>query len=121
MADNQEKTINHYGQLFLLLLATTFGFTRLGLFSMVLLYILPILGIWQLIDFALLWSANGYKKWYSFYICTILAFILFGIFISYSSDNDDDNNNAGNLGSMIGLACYTITIGWVYLLYWRKK
>ena len=113
MLSNSEKMVNHYGQLLLLVLGTVVGVTPLVLF------ILPILGIWQLVDFMILWSENGYKKWYIFYLSAILVFILFGIFIGYFFDSED--NNIANLNSMIGFSYYSIIIAWIFLLHWRKK
>ena len=118
MLSNSEKMVNHYGQLLLLILGTVFGFTPFGMYNMILVLILPILGIWQLVDFIILWSENGYKKWYIFYISAILIFTFFTVFIRYLFGYNDI---IANVYPMIGLACYSIIIACVYLFYWRKK
>ena len=111
MANNLEGTANHYGQLFLLILGTIFGFTPFVIF------ILPFLGVWQIIDFLVLSSANGHKKWHNLYIWAVLVFVFFALGGYIFSENI----KVVNLFTIIGLVYYTIIIAWIYLLYWRKK
>ncbi len=120
MSANLAKNINHYGQLLLLVLASIcciLGATPLMVLSMFLMYFLPILGIWQVIDFIALWAKNGYKKWYSFYIGAMLTFVLL-VLLGYIFHED---NRVVNFATMLGFGCYNIVIAWIYLLYWRKK
>ncbi len=126
MSDNPAKTINYYGQLSLLVLASIFCIlvvTPLMMFSLFLMYLLPILGIWQAIDFVVLWRKNGYKKWYNLYIGAMIGFVLLLAFmlllfsgyipISY-------NAYISNFIIIFIFSCYTVVVAWVYLLKWRK-
>ena len=120
MANNAAKIINHYGQLFLLVSATIFcilGFTPMMVYSLLLMFVLPVLGVWQIIDFLVLSSASGHKKWHNSYICVVLIFLFFAL-IGYTFSDD---SKIVNFYTTIGLIYYTVIIAWIYLLYWRKK
>ncbi len=120
MPDNPAKTINFFGQLSLLVFATIcciLGVTPMLGASIFLLYLLPILGIWQSVDFAVLWAKNGYKKWYSFYIIAMLIFLLLVLLGYYFSDD----HNIVNFRTILGFGCYNIVVAWIYLFYWRKQ
>ena len=126
MSENPAKTINHFGQLSLLVLATICciaGFI-ITPFSMFLMVILPILGIWQLVDFVVLWSKNGYQKWYNWYIGTMIGFVLLlGFILLLFSDyiHNSYNTTISNFHIIIIFSSYNVIVAWVYLLKWRKQ
>ncbi len=120
MSDTPAKNINYFGQLFLLIFATIcciLGFSPLLGASMFLMFLLPTLSVWQIADFGMLWSKNGYKKWYSFYIMAMLIFLLLVLLGYYFSDD----HNIVNFRTILGFCCYNIVVAWIYLFYWRKK
>ena len=117
--DDITEIINYYGQLFLLVWATcclALGLIGLLMVAIFLWYILPVLGIWQAIDFIALWIKQGYKKWYMWYILYICIVLLSLFFASFTK-----NDNVVSIIIFIILVCYSITISWKYLLDWRKN
>ena len=120
MVNNLERRANHSGQLFLLVSATIFcilGFTPMMMYSLLLIYVLPFLGIWQIIDFLVLSSASSHKKWHNLYIWAVLIFVFFALTGYIFSENI----KIVNYFTSLGLVCYSIIIAWIYLLYWRKR
>ncbi len=127
MSDNSAKNINYYGQLVLLVLASIcciLVVTPLMMFSLFLMYLLPILGIWQAIDFVALWRKNGYKKWYNWYIGAMIGFVLllgFVVLLFSGYIPISYNTSVSNFYIILIVSSYTVVVAWFYLLKWRKQ
>ena len=119
MADNPEKTVNHYAQfalLFLIIITCLSFYTPALGFSIILVGLLPLLGIWQLIDFIVLWKINGHEKWYDSYLWAVFVFTLL-VLLGYVFSN----TKIVNIFTIQLVIYYSVVIASVYLFYWRKN
>ncbi len=101
---NSNQKANYYGQLALIiaspLAAVFFSIDKVLMVFMSLAVPLPILGVWQILDFVILWRNYGYKKWYGIYLLLLSV----AIFMFFS--------NAGFLFAVV----YTWFLACIYLV-----
>ncbi len=82
--------INYYGQLTLIFVCFVCGATLV--YSMLLIVLLPLLGLWQIIDFIALWLNTGYQKWYSVYLILFCVGAI-TLYITFVLPNNTKDHN----------------------------
>ncbi len=109
----EEQKVNYYGQLIMIIICFLLLISVTSSMLSALLYIfLPALGMWQIIDFIMLWLTYGYKKWYGVYLF-LLSVAIFGFYFTFFSNRSYDF-------AIVSTIIYTWFLACIYLGMRRK-